>query len=465
MTASFKKFARLCAALVVLSTAFSCNKKNSDKSSSDIGGVSSTQPSTEPPTEDPNKMNITWLGDFDLNPSPGSPCSTALTLFEDQYGGSITYIRSTPGENLSILDSMVASGEELDIFPYYPEYFPQGVIKDRFEPLDPYFDTLEYDSPLWSDISVAADAFALNGSHYVLPYSMSDPLILTYSRTLMKENELDDPYTLYTQGKWDWDVFMEMMEKFVSSQSPRYGIAGSFGQGVIPSAGTSVIGCENGRFVSNIMSPELQKAQEFMQEISAKNLYNRYTYDSYPTGNNTLFFADNGWSVGYSNAENSDKDIMIVPFPKSPGAENYHFTGSYNARMLVKNSRKGEAVATYVKCERLAATDKNCLGCAKKQAMQEVKTAAGIVRNVTTEEQYDALMSFCDPTKNIPIVDFGYGMGDKMNTMGDYTYETRGVMNNLEMKMLEVNPEEFKWDDLRDNCKNIIDKTLTEYNN
>ena len=81
-----------------------------------------------------------------------------------------------------------------------------------------------------------------------------------------------------------------------------------------------------------------------------------------------------------------------------------------------------------------------------------------------TEEQYDVLMSFCDPEKLAPAVEFGYGMGNSMNTMGDYTYETRGVMNNLEIKMLEVNPAEFKWEDMRSDCKSVIDKALAEYN-
>lgn len=454
----------------ILSGTVSCDNKKSS-SVSDDKSVSDTAPAeqtTEPVTEDPDKMTITWLGDFSIAPDSGESRSTALALFEEQYGGKINCIRSTPDENLSILDSMVAAGEQLDIFPYYPEYFPQGVIKDRFEPLDPYFDTLEYDSDLWDGIRSAAESFSYNGQHYVLPYSMSDPLVLTYSRKVMEENGFEDPYKLYTEGKWTWDVFTEMMEKFVAEPSPdwtpKYGIAGSFGQGVIPSTGETIVSFENGKLVSNIMSPEIQKAQEFMSNISVKNLYRRDVLGSFPTNGCTLFFADNGWSAGESNAANPDKDIMIVPFPKSEEASGYTFSGSYNARMLVKNSQKGEAAATYIKCERLAASDKNCLESAKKHALEEVKTSSGIVRSSMTEEQYDALVSFCDPAKFAPAVEFGYGMGDSMNTMGDYTYETRGVMNNLEMKMLEVNSADFKWEDMRDNCKGIIEKALAEYN-
>lgn len=454
---------------LVLSASVSCsNKKSSETKKSESSSRTPDIQPTEPVTEDSDKMTITWLGDFDLNPDPGEPRSTALALFEDQYGGKINYIRSTPGENLTILDSMIAAGEEVDIFPYYPEYFPQGVIKNRFEPLDPYFDTLEMDSDLWSGMNAVTEAFAYKDQHYVIPYSMSDPLVLTYSRKIMADNGFEDPYKLYTEGKWDWDTFMAMMEKFVSEPAPdwtpKYGIGGSFGQGVIPSAGKTVVSYENGSLVSNIMSPEIQKAQEFMHNISAKNLYRRDIISCYPTNGCTLFLADNGWSLGQSNASNPDKNIMIVPFPKSKENPSYYFSGSYNARMLVKNSKKGEAVATYIKCERLAASDPKCLESAKKHALQEEKTASGIVRSSMTAEQYNALVSFCDPAKFIPAVEFGYGMGTEMNTMGAYTYETRGVMNNLEMKMLEVNPEDFKWEDMRDKCKTVIEKTLKEYN-
>ena len=116
MNRILKSFAGITTVLVTLCTSVSCNKKSSDKKSSADIPPETTVSTTEPVTEDPDKMTITWLGDFDLNPAPGSPRSTALSLFEDQYGGKINYIRSTPGENISILDSMTASGEELDIF-------------------------------------------------------------------------------------------------------------------------------------------------------------------------------------------------------------------------------------------------------------------------------------------------------------------------------------------------------------
>lgn len=54
-----------------------------------------------------------------------------------------------------------------------------------------------------------------------------------------------------------------------------------------------------------------------------------------------------------------------------------------------------------------------------------------------TEEQYDFINSWSDEGSTIqPFFDFGYGMGSRMYGDGDYTYETRGVMNNLTEALL-----------------------------
>ena len=52
------------------------------------------------------------------------------------------------------------------------------------------------ESELWEDMHETAEIFAYNGNHYVIPYSISDPFVITYSRTLIKSEKLDDPYEL-----------------------------------------------------------------------------------------------------------------------------------------------------------------------------------------------------------------------------------------------------------------------------
>lgn len=462
---SYKRIlAALIATTAVMSSAVSCSKKNSENNSNTDVTAASTEPATENPEPEVD-MNITWLSDYDLNPIGNNERSAALALFEEYCGGTINYVATTPDEKFTKLASMIASGEEVDMFPYEPNAVPYGVMQNQYEPLDPYFDILEIDTELWNDMSEIIDMFEYNDQHYVIPYSVSDPFVITYSRKIMESEGLDDPYELYKKGKWNWDTFMEMMETFVANTPEgykRYGINGWFGQALIQSTGHTIINYKDGRLTNNINDPQIEKAGLLMQDIAEKQLCGPEMAYNFPEDHSTLFFAMEDWALGVSNAMNEDMDLMIVPFPKSPDADNYYLSCTYNARMLVKNSKKGEAVANYIRCERLAATEKSYLEAAKQNALIVRKTDSGLTRSFITEEQYDVLQDYMNPKNVKHLFDFGYGMGEKMYGSGEYSYETRGVMNNLTQALLENEPAVDSWTSLRDAWKDVIDEEITK---
>lgn len=447
----------------------SLSEPESSQLSSEFSEETSSEVITEPSRIEPDisGQTIYWLADYNLNPENGENRSTALSLFEDIYGGKIEYIHADADEKFEVLDTRIRAGEPVDMFPYEVNAIPEGVTKNLYQPLDEYFDILEWDSELWEDMHSTADMFSYNGSHYVLPYSISDPFVITYSRKLMKSENFEDPYKLYQEGKWDWNIFMNMMKTFESRQVGdiyRYGIAGQFGKAFLYSSGKTVVSLENGKLVNNIGDASIAKAETLMNEIGKNGLYNDSWYSNFPSNENTLFYAMESWSLGESNAINPDSDLMIVPFPKSPDTDKYYMSANYNARMLVKNSDKGEAVSAYIKCERLAETSKKYQEEKKKQALQKKTTPKGIVTGFITEEQYNALQEYTNPEKCIPVFDFGYGMGSAMYGEGDYTYATSGVMNKLVYELIEDNGHAENWDTLRDSCKDIIDAEIVKLN-
>lgn len=412
-------------------------------------------------------QTITWLADYDLNPQNNQDRSVALSLFEDVYGAKVNFVLASSEEKLTKLASMIIAGEEVDMFPYEWDAVPNGVVKGQYQPLDPYFDVMGMDEGIWDDMTDVIDMFQYNGEHYVVPYVISDPLIITYSRKMMEEEGLDDPYKLYLDGKWDWDKCMSMMESFVSGASggqTRYGINGWFGQAIIQSTGHTVVNYNGGKFSNNIDDPEIEKAELFMQDIAKKKLYNPEWTGCFPNNGSTLFYAMGPWALGTSNAKNKDADLMVVPFPKSPNADKNYISCNFGAKMLVKNSQKGEAVAAYIKCERLAAIQEEYKEIVKKKALVVEKSSSGITESFVTEEQYDAVQSFLDPENSVPMFDFGYGMGERMYGDGDYTFETRGVMDNLTTALLEGSDSVDSWASLRDAMTGIIDSEVKEFN-
>ncbi|MBP5581080.1 MAG: extracellular solute-binding protein [Ruminococcus sp.] len=444
--------AALIASAAVLSCAASCSKKNKN-SAPDVSEPESTAAAeSSVPAADPGDTEITWLADYDLN-DPGYERPAALAIFEDVYGGRINYVQTTPDNKLSKLAEMINAGEEVDMFPYEDGVFPEGVCRDLFQPLDPYYEQLGMEEGIWDEMSEVIDMFAYKGEHYVVPYALSEPFLLTYSRKLMQSEGIDDPYTLYQEGKWNWNTFMDMINKFSASETGvhHFGINGFYGEAMLSSTGSTVIGFDGSSLKNNIGDPKIESAEAFMQDIRSRWLYNSNWSDMFLRDQNTLFYASRDWSLPISDRYSPDLDIMVVPFPKMPDADKNYINCRANARMLVKTSAKGKAVATYLKCERLAVTELK--DSAKERALKEI-----------TEEQYNAIQEFLDPSKVTPVFDLGYGMSEKMYGNGLYTFETRGVMNNITSALLEGGAPVGSWSELRDRMSPMIDEELAKYN-
>ena len=454
---------------VFISAASLCNSCSKSKKSSEPFVPTTEVPVITTEAEDPHKMDITWLADYDLNPDAGEQPRAALALYEQVYGGKINYVYTAHEDRYTTLDRMLAADEDVDMLPFDMNDFPNGTLKNRYQPLDPYFDRMEMDSEIWADMKSAVDMFEYKGQHYVVPYSVSDPIFLTYSRKITEEEELGDPYKLYQEGKWDWKTFTDMMNKFVENgkgKGVRYGIQGVFGEAALYSTGKTVVGYEGGKLVNNIGSPELGKAAEMLRALTDSRLYfNPKDFpSSFPSSNSTLFYAMSDWALRASNGENRDMDLMVVPFPKAEGSDKNYFSGTYNAKMLAAGSEKGEAVAAYIRCERLAATSEKLIEAEKKEALVVKNNVDGDSISFITEEQYDAISEFKDLRKFAPIFDFGMGMGEKMWGYGEYSYETRGIINNITAAMLDEPDKAESWQAFVDAIKPVIDAEIAEYN-
>lgn len=443
----------------------SCDKSKKNDSTASPTTEAGTAETTE--AADLHKMDITWLADYDLNPDEGEQTRAALNLYEKVYGGKINYVYTSHKERYENLDRMLAADEDVDMLPFDMHDFPNGTLKNRYQPLDPYFDKMEMDSDIWTDMKSAIDVFAYDKQHYVIPYSVSEPIFLTYSRKITEGESLGDPYTLYKEGKWDWKAFTEMMNKFVGNgNGTRYGIQGVFGETAIYSTGQTIVRHEGGKLVNNIGSPEIGKAAEMLRGLSDSRLYyNPKDFPSnFPSNHSTLFYAMSDWALGASNGENRDMDLMVVPFPKAEGSDKNYFSGTYNAVMLAAGSEKGEAVAAYIRCERLAATSQKMIDAEKKEALEVKNNVDGNSLSFITEEQYDAISEFKDLSKFTPIFDFGLGMGEKMWGYGEYSYETRGVINNITAAMLDETDKAESWQAFAESAKPLIDSEITKYN-
>ncbi len=433
-----KKILAVITIIVAASTGFTACDKQESSSTADI---LETKPATEPTVENIETMEngtIRFLSDYDLNPSNGSR-SIALTLFEDVYGGKIEWVPTTRKTMYEDLSKAVLGGEKIDMFPYMDNALPYGVSKDYFEPMDDYLDMSE---DMWSDIKGLADKMAYGGKHYAVPTGINDTAVLIYSRKAVKDAGFDDPYKLYTEGKWDWDTFIKMMKEFDGT-----GCAGAIGQGIIQSTGQPFVNYASNAFTSNLDNEDIKKAGKIVEQISGV-MYADEWYDT--LDDDILFLGAGSWAIPQSNAANKDGDVFFVPFPSADGSGK-SITADINSKLLVKGSENAEAVATYLKCERIAATEEKYVKAQKDAA----------IKNGFTEEQYNFLEEIKNP--NNVVFDFSYGMSEKVsNNIVDY--EKRGAANNINDAILKGYADApDSWQEILDNSKKVIESELSEY--
>lgn len=410
-----KRTLALLLAATMTASLCACGK---DESSVEVQSDVVTMPQAEQTIEDSLKIpddatkTLRWMAHYDINPAVGSDRSVALALFEDVAGGKIEYMQTTWDTRMEDLAASIIGGNAPDIFPYEPIAFPSHIVQERYQPIDPVVD---FSDPLWSDMKEAADVYMINGEHYLAPISFSQAVIMTYNKKAIDENGLDDPYELYLNGEWDWDAFYNIMTEYMEGDDPdnptRHGLNGWWQPHFMMTTGQTTINMEGNKFVNNLHNADLERAAEYIYNITKNGLY----YDTWIGSANAaleqqgcLFFAMGEWAHVGASGPSEDSEWGIVPMPQDPNSDKNYTSSSLFTYMWVKGSTANEAMKSWLACERIAATDENYLETTKQKFFVD--------NPYWTDEMYQVKMDLNSPTAFTQVADLGYGVSDQLNS-------------------------------------------------
>lgn len=392
---------------------------------------------------------VKWLSFWDINPANGKAVPVNLELFQKNYGGEIEYIQTTWEEKFEKLSTLVASGDSPDMFPAGDmDVVPRCVISNLFSPLDDYVD---YSSPLWADMQPINDQFVFQDKHYVAAVSTDASVVCIYNKKTIEENGLDDPKALFEAGNWNWDTFYDMMIKFSSPDEGKYCIDGWWFESAFSiSTGFPYIGLKDGKVIHNLDNPLIEKAQEFMQKLNQQMLpipksdFNWEIQPSRMGDGRTLF-----WPVGIWQLQNADlsdfgemEDIMFVPMPRCPYADEYYTSVNLSAYSLVAGASNPEGVAAFLECSRIASRNEEVEEIYRKQLMEDYHW---------TQEMYDMLQVVEELTAQHPVVEF----------YGAVNPDVHELINNPMKKSYN---EGASWTQVKEEIRFMVDAELEKVN-
>lgn len=354
---------------------------------------------------------IKWLSDWDINPDgTGKNVPTDLAVFQERYGGSIKYYSCTYKDRYDKLTEYISSGEGIDFF--YGgnlDAFPKGAIKKMFVPADDYVDL---DSPLWEDVKDINDQFIWNNKHYMVSVqAKGDDVAVVYNRKTVAEAGLEDPADLYARGEWTWDTFQDMLERYVDNDNEKYGIDGWwFEFGLMNTIGKPPVSLENGKLVSNIGDPSMERVQNWMYDLYQKGciaIGERFAWKEHPeyVGEGKTLFYPVGLYEFYKEkkqwAGTFGDDVFFVPMPKDPEADEYYIPTGLESYMFVNGGSNPEGVARYLDCKRFVYLDEDTRALSDKQFMDDYGW---------TQDMIDMKNSMQELAVANPVIDISKGI-------------------------------------------------------
>ncbi len=309
-----------------------------------------------------SNKTIKWFSFWDINPdATGKSTPADLYLFQQIYGGNVEYIQCTWANRYEKLASSITAGEGADFFPAGDlDAFPKGAVSGMFTSYDDYIDL---DSPLWEDVKDVNDSLVWNGKHYLAISNVTgDRCAVLYNRKTVQEAGLEDPAQLYADGEWNWNTFEDMITSFVDFDNNHYGVDGWWYEfGLMNTIGVPPIGVEDGKLVSHLADPSMERVQNWMYDLYTKHAFLMIEtgewkeHPEYIGEGKTLFYPVGLYEL-YSKPEIWQKtygeDVFFVPMPRDPEADEYYIPVGMDAVAFISGGQNPEGVAKYLDCKR-----------------------------------------------------------------------------------------------------------------
>ena len=194
-----------------------------------------------------------------------------VSAFESKYNCKIAIKSVSFNSYTNNVYTKMLSGETYDIVYMHGSKFPEMPILDLVEDLSPYITTADYDAGN-GGIDIAKSArFVYNGKlgGVVAGEHAVYPLVIYYNKALFAKSGMEDLLTLYNNGNWTWNKFIELASK--TKRGYTFG-DDTFSYYAVPmSSGVSLWDWINERPIMNWMSDDkihskMQIAQTLFQK-------------------------------------------------------------------------------------------------------------------------------------------------------------------------------------------------------
>lgn len=265
---------------------------------------------------------IRFLSWYDPSERDGE--QEAINKYEEESGVTVKIEIVSFEEYYQKLSAMIATGDAPDVC----RLKNQGTnYLKLLQPLS----TAEYDfsDEKWDKATM--ELYSVNGVQYAAAITDTPfflPAVCYYNKTVLSENGIDNPYTLWKEGKWNWNSFRQICKDFTALSDENIGSSFCPLETVALTRNADIVAFDGSKYTNNInnsvyldswrftcdmikdglMSRDINKSNEFV-----KGQVGLFIYDATEMQKNTTV-------LRRLKAKN---ELGVVPVPSFEGEDSY----------------------------------------------------------------------------------------------------------------------------------------------
>lgn len=211
-----------------------------------------------------------YAAEREENPAAYDGPLEAKKIFEERFGGTVTFITTTWDEQLQTCVNMQSAGEAPDLVLLYENVFHGAVINGIVQPLDDYVQDSDFEF-----YALDKENYMWKNSVYAIPHK---PYLkhIVFNRNMFDMAGLESPDEYFARGEWNFETFMELGRQLTvdndgDGDNDVWGFSGlgdTSGQFFVANHGTFVnIDQANGVATSGLKNPETLEAISLMTDM------------------------------------------------------------------------------------------------------------------------------------------------------------------------------------------------------
>ena len=249
-----------------------------------------------------------------------------ISAFEQKYSMKVNVEQAKSSAYLTKIASLVSTKKSPDVAVIpggkgSQGAFPLGVVS-IFQPAT--VTKQDFNDSFWN--KEAMNAYAIKGKPYAIVSSQTNWYnnysVLFYNADMFKADGITTPYTLWKQGKWNWNTLKSTAQE-IKKKGHDYGLMVDQEFNFVKSTGTEFIVYDGKKFTNNITNSKVIDAWTFEAQLVKEQLMPVYgtATGSFNSGKCGMFVT-NSWAMRKGEVlATADFNIECVPSPSPAGQE------------------------------------------------------------------------------------------------------------------------------------------------